>query len=68
VPDAIVILAILAWKHGDWSRAAGLLGAAQAMRERTGAISSPLIAAECRGGRSCKEEAQSTSKTQKRPE
>jgi predicted ATPase/DNA-binding SARP family transcriptional activator len=46
MPDAMGVLAIVAWKQGDWSRAAGLLGAAQDMRERTGAIPSPLIAEE----------------------
>ena len=40
------VLAIVACKQADWSRAAGLLGAAQDMRERTGATPSSLIAAD----------------------
>jgi tetratricopeptide (TPR) repeat protein len=45
-PDALGVLALVACKQADWSRAAGLLGAAQDMRERTGAIPSSLIAAD----------------------
>jgi predicted ATPase/DNA-binding SARP family transcriptional activator len=46
MPDALSVLAIVACKQADWSRAAGLLGTAQDIRERTGATLLPLIASD----------------------